>query len=149
MFVVVTTKNQRIIDGLVQRDMGNGPNYLLYRPYHLCSIETPITVAQAAIYGESTGHPMDHLTCECITIAKKDLKVGEVLDGIGEFCYRASIEKAEIAKEGNMLPVGLAKGARMKVDVKKDEVITYDMVELNEKSVLLQLRRMQDEMYAK
>lgn len=147
VFVVVTTKDQRIIDGLVQRDMGNGPNYLLYRPYHLCSIETPITVAQAAIYGESTGHPMDHLSCECITIAKKDLKAGEILDGIGEFCYRASIEKADIARKGNMLPVGLAKGARMKEDVKKDEVITYDMVELNDNSVLLQLRRMQDQMY--
>ena len=54
VFVVVTTDNKRIIDGLVQRDMGNGPNYLLYRPYHLCSIETPLTAAQAAIYGEST-----------------------------------------------------------------------------------------------
>ena len=147
VFVIVTTKNQRIIDGLVQRDMGNGPNYLLYRPYHLCSIETPITAAQAAIYGESTGHPMDHLTCECITLAKKDLKAGEVLDGIGEFCYRASIEKAEIAREGNMLPVGLAKGAKMLVDVKKDEIITYDMVQLREDSVLLQLRRLQDQMF--
>lgn len=146
VFVVVTTDNQRIKDGLVQRDMGSGPNYVLYRPYHLCSIETPITAAQAVIYGESTGHPLDHLTSECITIAKKDLRIGEVLDSIGEFCYRASIELANVAKIGNMLPVGLAKGAKMKVDVKKDMVITYDMVELNEKSVLLQLRRMQDQL---
>ena len=146
IFVVVTTDNQRIIDGLVQRDMGNGPNYLLYRPYHLCSIETPITAVQEAVYGESTGQPMDHLTSECITIAKKDLKAGVVLDAIGEYCYRASIELADVARKGNMLPVGLAKGARMKVDVRKDEVITYDMVELNEDSVLLQLRRMQDQL---
>ncbi len=146
VFVVVTTDNQRIIDGLVQRDMGNGPNYLLYRPYHLCSIETPITAVQEAVYGESTGQPMDHLTSECITIAKKDLKAGEVLDSIGEYCYRASIDLAEVAREGNMLPVGLAKGARMIKDVKKDEIITYDMVRLNEDSVLLQLRRMQDQL---
>ena len=145
VFVVVTTDNQRIIDGLVQRDMGHGPNYLLYRPYHLCSIETPITAAQAVLYGESTGHPMDHLTSECITIAKKDLKAGETLDAIGEYCYRVSIDLAEVAREGNMLPVGLAKGAVMKVDVPRDTVITYDMVELNEHSVLLQLRRMQDQ----
>lgn len=147
VFVIVTTDQQRIIDGLVQRDMGDGPNYLLYRPYHLCSIETPITVAQAAIYGESTGHPMDHLTCECITLAKKDLNAGQVLDGIGEWCYRASIDTAENAKRGNMLPVGLAKGAKLLCDVKKDQIITYDMVELNENSVLLQLRRLQDQMY--
>ena len=92
---------------------------------------------------------MDHLTSECITVAKKDLKAGEVLDAIGEYCYRASIELAETARDGNMLPAGLAKGARLKADVKKDEVITYDMVELDETSVLLQLRRMQDQLLGK
>ncbi len=146
IFVIVTTDNKRIIDGLVQRDMGNGPNYLLYRPYHLCSIETPITAAQAVIYGESTAHPMQKLTSECITVAKKDLQAGQILDGIGEYCYRASIELFEVAKKGNMLPIGLAKGAKLLCDVKKDSVITYDMVELNNDSVLLQLRRVQDQM---
>lgn len=147
VFVIVTTDQKRIIDGLVQRDMGTGPNYLLYRPYHLCSIETPITAAQEVIYGESTAHPMKKLTSEVITIAKKDLKAGEILDAIGEYCYRASIELADIARDGNMLPVGLAKGAVLKCDVKRDNVITYDMVTLNDKSVLLQLRRIQDQMY--
>lgn len=146
VFVIVTTDQKRIIDGLVQRDMGNGPNYLLLRPYHLCSIETPLTAAQAVLYGESTAYPMDHLTSECITIAKKDLKAGEVFDAIGEYCYRASIELADVARKGNMLPVGLAKGAKLKYDVPKDGVITYDMVELNDSSVLLQLRRMQDQL---
>lgn len=147
VFVIVTTNKKRIIDGLVQRDMGDGPNYLLYRPYHLCSIETPITAAQEVLYGESTAHPMKKLTSEVITIAKKDLKSGEVLDAIGEYCYRASIELADIARAGSMLPVGLAKGAVLKCDVNKDDVITYDMVILNDKSVLLQLRRIQDQMY--
>jgi predicted homoserine dehydrogenase-like protein len=144
VFVVVTTDNQRMKEALIQRDMGNGPNYLLLRPYHLCSIETPLTAAQAVIYHESTAHPLGKLTAECITIAKKNLVKGEVLDGIGEYCYRASIETAGIAREGNMLPVGLAKGAVLKTDVKRDEVITYDMVELDQNSMLLQLRRLQD-----
>lgn len=146
VFVVVTTDNQRIIDGLVQRDMGTGPNYLLFRPYHLCSIETPITAVQQIVYGESTAHPMERLTAECLTVAKTDLKKGQVLDGIGEFCYRASIDTYEVAKAGNMLPVGLAKGAVLNCDVKKDDIITYDMVELSNSSVLLQLRRMQDQL---
>jgi predicted homoserine dehydrogenase-like protein len=144
VFVIVSTDHPRLIEGLVQRDMGKGPNYLLLRPYHLCSIETPITAAQAVLYGESTAHPMKRLTSECITVAKKDLKAGQTLDGIGEYCYRASIELADAARQGNMLPVGLAKGAVLKCDVAKDEVITYDKVELNQDSVLLQLRRLQD-----
>ncbi len=146
VFVIIQTHNERLADGLSQRDMGDGPNYTLLRPYHLCSVETPITVAQGVLYGESTGHPMKKLTSECITVAKKDLKKGEMLDRIGECCYRASIDLYEVAKEGNMLPVGLAYGAKMLCDVKKDEIITYDMVELDNNSVLLQLRRTQDEM---
>lgn len=144
VFVIVTTERERMREALVQRDMGEGPNYLLLRPYHLCSIETPLTAAQTVLYGESTAHPQKKLTSECITIAKKDLKKGEVLDGIGGYCYRASIELARVAQKGNMLPVGLAMGAKLKCDIAKDDVITYDMVELQEDSLLLQLRRIQD-----
>jgi predicted homoserine dehydrogenase-like protein len=143
VFVIVTTDNRRIIEGLVQRDMGNGPNYLLYRPYHLCSIETPLTAAQAVIYGEPTMKPRKRLTSECIAVAKTDLKAGTVLDGIGGYCYRGSIDLHETAKKERFLPLGLAKGAKLKTDVAIDQVITYDMVDLPE-SVLLQLRRIQD-----
>jgi len=146
VFVIVTTDNQRIIDGLVQRDMGNGPNYLLYRPYHLCSIETPLTAAQAVIYGESTARPLQRLTSECLAIAKKDLTSGQVLDGIGGYCYRASIDCYDTAEAERALPVGLAKNALLIRDIQKDCVITFDDVKLPEDSVLLQLRRIQQTM---
>jgi len=144
VFVIVTTDNPRLKSGLIQRDMGYGPNYLLLRPYHLCSIETPLTAVQGVIYGESSGHPLKALVSECITVAKKNLKKGEILDSMGGYCYRSSIELYEVTKEENMLPVGLAQGARLKCDVERDQIITWDMVELNENSVLLQLRRLQD-----
>jgi predicted homoserine dehydrogenase-like protein len=144
VFVIITTDNQRLKSALIQRDMGYGPNYLLLRPYHLCSIETPLTAVQEVIYGESSGHPLKNLVSECITVAKKDLKKGELLDGMGGYYYRASIELHRVAKEENMLPVGLAQGARLKCDVEKDQIITWDVVEFNESSVLLQLRRLQD-----
>ncbi|MBA7561008.1 hypothetical protein ES708_02642 [subsurface metagenome] len=147
VFLIFTTDNQRIREGLIQRDMGYGPYYLLYRPYHLCSIEVPLTIAQIAIYGESSGHPLEKLTSECIVITKKNMKAGEVLDGIGEYCYRVSIERADIAKKENFLPMGLAKGSILKVDVKKDTIITYDMVEIKNDSVLFYLRKIQDNLY--
>ena len=144
VFVIITTDNPRLKSGLIQRDMGYGPNYLLLRPYHLCSIETPLTAVQGVIYGESSGYPLNALVSECITVAKKNLKKGEILDSTGGYCYRSSIELYRVAKEENMLPVGLAQGARIKCDVERDQIITCDMVELNENSVLLQLRRLQD-----
>lgn len=143
VFVIVTTDHPRLKSSLIQRDMGYGPNYLLFRPYHLCSIETPLTAAQIVLYGESSGNSPT-LISECITVAKKDLKAGEILDGIGEYCYRACIELHSVARKEGMLPVGLAKGARLRCDVKRDEVITYDMVDLEGDSILYQLRKIQD-----
>lgn len=144
VFIIFTTDNQRIKEGLIQRDMGYGPYYLLYRPYHLCSIEVPLTVAQMVLYRESSGHPMSKLTSECIVIAKKNMKAGEILDGVGEYCYRVSIERADIAKKENFLPMGLAKEAILKVDVKKDTIIKNNMVKIRNDSILFYLRRIQD-----
>jgi predicted homoserine dehydrogenase-like protein len=147
VFLIVRTDNPRIQEGLVQRDMGSGPYYQLFRPFHLCSVEVPLTVAQAVFYHESSGHPLKTLSSECIAVAKKDLKAGEMLDGIGEYCYRGSIDRADVARTENLLPLGLAKGCVLKVDVPKDTVLTYDMVNIVQESVLLQLRRIQDKLY--
>jgi predicted homoserine dehydrogenase-like protein len=141
VFVIVTTDNPTIRKGLVQRDMGDGPNYLLYRPFHLCSLEVPLTVARAVFYGESSGHPRLEPTAECIAVAKKDLAAGERLDAIGEYCYRGSIESAQVAGEAGLLPLGLAKGCVLRRDVERGTALTSDMVELPMDSVLFNLRQ--------
>ena len=147
VFVIIFSDNERVCYGMSQRGMGKGPYFPLYRPYHLCSVEVPLTVAQTIIYKESSGHPKGSLVSECIAVAKRDLKKGKVLDNIGETCYRGSIELAGVAKEQNLLPLGLAKGTVLKKDVKKDEVITYDMVEFVNETVLLNLRKIMDNLY--
>lgn len=147
VFVIFTTDNKRLKEGLFQRDMGEGPNYLLFRPYHLCSIEVPLTIAQTVIYNESSGHPKKGLVSECIAIAKRDIKKGEVLDNIGETCYRGSIELADIAKKEGLVPLGLLKGNIAKKDIKKDQAITYEEIDIINDSVLLQLRKIQDTLY--
>jgi len=141
VFVVVTTDSARLRDSLVQRDMGPGPNYCLFRPFHLCSIEVPLSAAQTVLYGESSGHPMDRLASECIVVAKKDLAAGEKLDGIGGFCYRVSIDTYETARNENLLPAGLAKGCVVRRAVTRDSVLTWDDVEIAGESTLLRLRR--------
>jgi predicted homoserine dehydrogenase-like protein len=144
VFVVFTTDQPRLKHGLIQRDMGNGPNYLLFRPYHLCSIEVPLTAAQAVIYGESSGHPLRRPVSECIAVAKRDLKAGETLDGIGEYCYRGSIDGIEITRKENLLPLGLAKGCVLKQAVARDRAIRYDDLEKVPDTLLLQMRKLQD-----
>jgi len=144
VFLLFTTADERLREGLSQRDMGNGPYYLLLRPYHLCSCEVPLTVARAVFYGESSGHPMRKPVAECFAVAKKDLKAGATMDGIGEFCYRGSVDLAQAARGEKLVPLGLVKGLGLKRDVPRDTPITWDMVDIRDESVLLQLRRIQD-----
>ena len=144
VFVVFTTDQPRLKHGLIQRDMGHGPNYLLFRPYHLCSIEVPLTAAQAVIYGESSGDPLKHPVAECIAIAKRSLMAGQTLDAIGECCYRGSIDTVEVARRENLLPLGLAKGCVLARDVACGEPIRYDDIERLPETALSQMRRRQD-----
>jgi predicted homoserine dehydrogenase-like protein len=144
VFVVFTTDQPRLKHGLIQRDMGPGPNYLLFRPYHLCSIEVPLTAAQAVIYGESGGHPLPRPVAECIAIAKRPLKAGETLDAIGEHCYRGSIDTAQTARRENLLPLGLAKGCVLARDVALGQPIRYDDLAQLPKTPLVEMRRRQD-----
>ena len=149
VFVVVSSELEEVRKEMKYLDMGDGPNYILYRPYHLCSLETPLSAAKAVIDHEATIAPKGGLVSEVITIAKKDLKAGDKLDGIGGYTVYGSVEVYEKAKQDNALPVGLInKNTVLKKDVKKGEVITYDMVELDENSFILQLRRIQDKIFS-
>ena len=143
VFVIAATDQERLKQCLTLRDMGKGPNYLFFRPYHLCSMETPLSAAAAALYKQATMYPLERLVAEVTPIAKKDLWPGDVLDGIGGYCYRCNIETRQDAQLLNALPAGLAKGGKVLTPVKKGETITYGQVELKE-TFLLQLRKMQD-----
>lgn len=146
VFAIVTTSLPQVHHEMQFLKMGAGPNYVLYRPYHLTSLETPISIARAYFYNEPTIAPIyDKPVAEVVTIAKKDLKQGERLDGIGEYTILGSIETYEKAKEENLLPIGLVnENAVVKRDIKKGEFITYDMVDLDKTTMIYKLRQMQE-----
>ncbi len=148
VFAVVSTSLDQVHAEMKYLSMGEGPNYVLYRPYHLTSLETPITVANAYFYNEATIAPIDGPVSEVVTIAKVDLKKGQYLDGIGEFTVLGTIEEYKKAKEENLLPIGLVNPkTRVKRDIKKGEFISYDMVELDKTSYIYKLRQMQEEIF--
>ncbi len=144
VFVIVTTEHSRLREALVLRDMGDGPYYTLLRPYHLCSIEVPLTCAMLVLRKKSNMSPLDRLVSEVFAVAKQDLWPGEVLDGIGGCTFYGLIDRYEVAREEQLLPIGLAKGARIIRAVHKDAPITLEDVELHEPSTVLSLRRLQD-----
>ncbi len=147
VFAIVTSKLPQVHSQMKFLSMGDGPNYILYRPYHLTSLETPITIARAAIQGLATIAPMGKPVCETITLAKKDLKAGEKLDGIGGYTVYGLIDTYQVAKKENLLPIGLInENTIVNCNVKKGELITYDMVELDTNSNIYKLRELQDKM---
>ncbi|HLS54405.1 MAG TPA: NAD(P)-dependent oxidoreductase [Tissierellaceae bacterium] len=150
VFAVVTTDLPQIKAELEMVAMGKGPNYVLYRPYHLVSLETPITIARAAIYNEATIAPMAGPVAEVVTRAKRDLKAGEYLDGIGEYTVLGSIDTYENARRNNLVPIGLiSPSTKVKRDIKKGELISLDMVELDTNTLIYQLKEQQDRIFSK
>ena len=110
--------------------LGTGPLYSFYTPYHLCHFEVPITAARAVLMGDATVRAQSTRYVEAVATAKVDLRAGTVLDRLGGYHYYGEAEKAHIAREQRLLPIGAAEGCRLVRDLPKDSPITYDDVVL-------------------
>ena len=123
--------------------MGDGPYYTLYRPFHLCSIETPQAVAEAVIYGEAVLKPT-RMVAELVAVARRDLKAGQKVDGIGGFDFFSRIYAAEDAKRLNGMPMGLTAGGTVIQDIAKGELLTTDNLAPDTSQLVYKLRQMQE-----
>ncbi len=110
--------------------LGDGPLYTFYTPYHLCHFEVPLTIARAVIFGDAAVAPLASPIVHVVATAKRDLRAGEVLDGIGFYMTYGLAENAEVQQVENLLPMGLATGCRLVRDIPKDQVLTFDDVEV-------------------
>jgi predicted homoserine dehydrogenase-like protein len=110
--------------------LGEGPLYSFYTPYHLCHFEVPLSVARVVLLQDTVMSPLGAPQVDVVTTAKIDLKAGDVLDGIGYYMTYGQCENSKVVGTENLLPMGLAEGCRLKRDITKDSVLTYDDVEL-------------------
>ena len=110
--------------------LGAGPLYCFYTPYHLCHFEVHNTVARAVLFGDATIAPLGAPRVDVVTTAKIDLRAGQVLDGLGCYMTYGLAENSTTTRAQNLLPIGLAEGSRLKRDIAKDQVLTFDDVEL-------------------
>jgi predicted homoserine dehydrogenase-like protein len=142
VFVVLRSPTGPVRETLEYLGQGHGPNHVLYRPYHLTSLETPISAARAAIYGEPTIVSRQTPTAEVVAVAKRNLRAEEKLGGIGSTDYYGRLYP--VPEAAGMLPLGLAAGARTTRPIGKGEVIPRSGVELAEGSFVVALRRLQE-----
>ncbi len=144
VFITVRIEDQRIREDLEYLKVGKGKYYTFFRPYHLWFLEAPISVARAYLHRQTTLVPLDHPVADVLTIAKRDLLPGDVLDDFGGYTFFGMMDEAEKVKKLGGLPVGLAPGAVVMRPVSAGEHLTWDDVKLDEGSRVVQLRRQQD-----
>ncbi|WP_435181381.1 NAD(P)H-dependent oxidoreductase [Halorussus sp. AFM4] len=149
VWIVTTTPNRQVQEYIAQNSgsgfyvANDGKYQAFYRPYHLPGVETGVSVANAALRNEPTGAPIDRVA-EVVGSAKRELSPGDEIDGGGGYTVYGLLEDADTAKEEGHVPFELLDGAEVITDVARDEILTYDDVELNEDSFIYRLRRLQD-----
>ncbi|MHB8674744.1 MAG: NAD(P)H-dependent oxidoreductase [Candidatus Limnocylindrales bacterium] len=150
VFVVLGTENPILQEDLPFYGLPgavHGRYAAFYRPFHLCGIETPLSIAEAALLGRATAAPLARPVADVVAVAKRDLHAGDVLDGSGGKNVRGVIERADIVRAKRFLPEGLAYRAPLRRDVAQGEPITWDLVDLPENSIAARLRREQDSLW--
>ena len=128
-FVIVHEESPLKKVQLAYYKLGNGPFYVFYTPFHLPHIQIASTIGRAVIHRDPTVAPIAGPVCEVVTVAKRNLKAGERLDGIGGFCAYGLIDNAAAARAMAALPIGLSEGCVLGRDVSKDDVLSFDDVE--------------------
>jgi predicted homoserine dehydrogenase-like protein len=145
VFCIVTTDHPRLQERMIDLKVGKGPYFALTRPYHLTSLEVPLSAARAVLHGHADMVPLEQPVAECVTLAKRDLSPGEILGRIGETDYRAWAMTHAGARNANAVPLGLAQGARVVKPVRKGEHITYDNCTPDETLIVTRIRRRLDQ----
>jgi predicted homoserine dehydrogenase-like protein len=110
--------------------MGDGPLYPFFVPYHLVHFEAPNAIARVALFRDPVAKPLGGPVVEVCAVAKTSLAAGNLLDDYGMYLTYGEAVNTDEMSRGRYLPEGLVLGCKLKRDVAKDAVITYDDVEL-------------------
>ncbi len=148
VFVVAEMRHARIRERMEDLKMGEGPYFTFHRPYHLTSLEVPLSCARAVLYGKADMVPLSKPVADVCALAKRDLKPGELFDCIGEYMYRAHNMTCVDARAANAVPCGLIEGGKVTAPIRRGELITYANAAPDASAKIVELRRRQDEMLA-
>ncbi|MCH2125860.1 MAG: Gfo/Idh/MocA family oxidoreductase [Pirellulaceae bacterium] len=112
----------------------------LYRPSHLIGLELGMSVASVALRHEPTGTARE-FRGDVAACAKRDLQVGERLDGEGGYTVYGKLLPAQTSLRQGVLPIGLADGAKVVRSISRDQMLCYEDVEFSTEPLVFQLRR--------
>jgi predicted homoserine dehydrogenase-like protein len=127
--------------------MGKGPLYSFYTPMHICHFDFPISIARIALGKDPVIAPDFGPMVDVIALAKRDLKAGEIIDGLGGFHTYGECETYDRTVTDRLLPIGLAEGCTLIKDVPKDAALTYADVRIPEGRLCDELRAEQSRVF--
>lgn len=126
---VVGTHDKSEWKALNYLKLGDGPYYVLVRPFHLCQYEIIKTVRRVLNGGGVLLNNSSQPTISIVGIAKTDLPAGTRIDrAIGGFQVRG--EAARIADVKGHVPIGMIQDAVVTRSVSAGQMFTFDDVEL-------------------
>ena len=145
VFCIIETRHPRVLERMIDLKVGKGPYFTIFRPYHLTSLEVPLSAARAVVYKRADMEPLDHPVAEAVAVAKSDLGLGQSLGMIGENDYRGFAMTWEGARAKGALPLGLAERAKVVKPVKAGDFLTYENCVPDDSMVITQIRRRLDQ----
>ena len=95
----------------------------LWRPYHFIGLELGVSVASAALRREPTGCSVAWAG-DCVAVAKRPLRAGEVLDGEGGATVWGKCIPAARSRALGAVPIGLAQGVALARDLPAGALVT-------------------------
>lgn len=147
VFVTVRITDERIQADLNYLKVGSGKYFTFFRHYHLWFLEASISIAQAFLNKQVWLEPLDQPIADVMTVAKRDLHAGDILERFGGYTNYGVMDLAEEARKLNALPAGLSPGAKIVKPVNAGKIVTWDDVVLDEDSTVVKLRRLQDSLF--
>lgn len=148
VFIIVKSTSDVVTHELDYLKLGKGPYYLFLRPWHIASIEAPLSIAEAILHRKADFQSTT-VTTEVVGRAKRDLEGNLELEGLGGNHYYGWAMPADEAREKGYAPIGLLQRSVLKEGVKAGEYITYSNLEVDETRPLVAMRRLQDSLVAR
>jgi len=145
VYIVIKAQNKYVKNCFKDYGMAtdaSGNYSAIWRPYHYIGLELAQSIYSISLDKKATGFTKNY-NADVASYAKKDLKVGEKLDGEGGFCARGKLITSKKSKKEKILPLGLTDGAEVIKNIKKDEVIKISDVKLNLPKEVTQAREYQ------
>jgi predicted homoserine dehydrogenase-like protein len=112
----------------------------MYKRWHLIGLEVGISVASVGLRGEPTGCPTGW-RADAVAVAKKNLLLGEILDGEGGYTVVGRLMPAADSLAQGCLPLGLAQGCKLLRPVTAGQPLRWSDVAIDANSSAVRARR--------